>query len=149
MKSMIVSLFSYFPWLKKIIKGMRNYLMPSSNVSTHYVSLGNEEAGTEAARLRNAWQDEGLPLKQRDLVDQQLRRYRAGTPIDVFDVMVNALRELPEVQSGMSLLEVGCSSGFYSEVLEIPLKEELNKEISELNVRIRILEEHEKTKGNK
>jgi predicted amino acid-binding ACT domain protein len=31
----------------------------------------------------------------------------------------------------------------------VKMKEELNKEMSELNVRIRILEEHEKTKGNK
>jgi SAM-dependent methyltransferase len=119
MKTMLLSILDHFPWLKKLMKRVRNYLLPSSNVSTHYVSLGTDEVSSEAERLRNAWQDEGLPLKQRDLVDQQLRKYRAGTPIDVFDVMLNALRELPELQLGMSLLEVGCSSGFYSEVFEI------------------------------
>ncbi len=119
MKNMIISLLGHFPWLKKFLKGVRNYVLPNSNVSTDYVALGNAEAGSEADRLRNAWQDEDLPLKQRDLVDQQLRRYRSGAAIDVFDVLLQALRELPELQPEVSLLEVGCSSGFYSEVLEI------------------------------
>jgi hypothetical protein len=88
MKNMIISLLDHFPWLKKFLKGVRNYVLPNSNVSTDYVALGNAEAGSEADRLRNAWQDEDLPLKQRDLVDQQLRRYRSGAAIDVFDVLV-------------------------------------------------------------
>lgn len=107
-----------------MLRGTRNYLFPQAGVSSSYVKLQGEVAHAEGQRLRNSWQDDALPKRQRELVDQQLRCYRSGEHIDVFDVFVDALRALPNLP-GMSLLEVGCSSGFYSEVIEIagiPLK---------------------------
>ena len=79
----------------------------------------NIEKNTEALRLVNAWQSDLLPQRQRDLVEAQLHKYRAGARIDVFDVFVQSVRALPQLSAGMSLLEIGCSSGFYSEVLHI------------------------------
>jgi SAM-dependent methyltransferase len=108
-----------FPWLKARIKRLRDFLMPSTSVSSHYVEMENAEVGSEVTRLRSAWQAEGLPLRQRALVDRQLENYRCGLAVDVFDVLVRSLRELPEIRQGMSVLEIGCSSGFYSEVLKI------------------------------
>ena len=52
-------------------------------------------------------------------MEAQLHKYRAGARIDVFDVFVQSVRALPQRSAGMSLLEIGCSSGFYSEVLHI------------------------------
>jgi ubiquinone/menaquinone biosynthesis C-methylase UbiE len=37
----------------------------------------------------------------------------------VFDVMARALRELSQDMTGATILEIGCSSGFYSEALAI------------------------------
>lgn len=119
MKAMIISVLNRFPLLKRLLKGVRNRLFPGSVVSSHYVTLQAGEASAEGQRLRNSWQDNALPQKQRELVEQQLRQYRAGARIDVFDVFVSCLRELPDLTPSMSLMEVGCSSGFYSEVLEI------------------------------
>ena len=98
---------------------MRNRLLPDSSVSSKYVSLQGEEADATGQRLRNSWQDDALPKRQRALVDHQLRQYRSGVGIDVFDVFVEAVRALFDLRPGASLLEVGCSSGFYSEVLKI------------------------------
>ena len=108
-----------FPRLKAQLKRVRDTLLPSSSVSSRYVEVQGAVAGTESSRLRSAWQDDELPQKQRELVDRQLADYRNGAKIDVFDVMVEALRGLPKTGGPTSVLEVGCSSGFYSEVFAI------------------------------
>lgn len=108
-----------FPGLKRMLRGLRNHLFPGAGISSNYVNLQGKEAETEGRRLRNSWQDDTLPKRQRELVDQQLRQYRSGARIDVFDVFADSLRSLPNFEKGASLLEVGCSSGFYSEVIEI------------------------------
>ncbi len=119
MRATIISTLNRFPLLKRVLRGMHNRIFPRAAVSTHYVPLQGDESNAEGQRLRGAWQDDALPQRQRELVEQQLRQYRAGAHIDVFDVFANSLRALPNFGSGMSLLEIGCSSGFYSEVLEI------------------------------
>ena len=115
----IISILNRLPALKRVLCGLRNRLFPKVCVSSHYVTLQGEEACSEGMRLRNSWQDEELPKRQRELVEQELRNYWNGARIDVFDVFTDCLRSLPDLTPGMSLLEVGCSSGFYSEVLDI------------------------------
>jgi SAM-dependent methyltransferase len=119
MRATIVSQLNHFPGLKRLLRAVRNRLLPDFGVSSKYVNLQGEEADATGQRLRNSWQDDALPKRQRALVDQQLCQYRSGVRIDVFDVFVEAVRALPNLRHGSSLLEVGCSSGFYSEVVEI------------------------------
>lgn len=115
----IRAVINRFPKLKARLKHLRDTLMPGTSVSSHYIEMKQTEAGGEAARLRSAWQADKLPRRQRELVNRQLEEYRRGLPVDVFDVLVRALRELHGMQHDMSVLEIGCSSGFYSEVLSI------------------------------
>lgn len=125
MKAAIVSMLNCFPGLKRLLRTVRCRLYPGAPVSSHYVPLQQGEAGAEGQLLRAAWQNDALPARQRELVEQQLRKYRDGAQIDVFDIFVGSLRALPDLASGMTLLEIGCSSGYYSEVLCIaclPLK---------------------------
>lgn len=119
MRAAIITIVNRFPLLKRVLRGVRNRIFPGGGVSAHYVPLQGDESDAEGQRLRGAWQDDALPKRQRELVEEQLRQYRTGAHIDVFDVFANSLRALPDFGSGMSLLEIGCSSGFYSEVLEI------------------------------
>jgi SAM-dependent methyltransferase len=98
---------------------MRDRLCPEVGVSSNYVNLQGKEADTEGRRLRNSWRDDSLPQRQRELVDQQLLQYRSGAQIDVFDIFVESIRNLPDLGSLVTLLEIGCSSGFYSEVIKI------------------------------
>jgi ubiquinone/menaquinone biosynthesis C-methylase UbiE len=119
MRAAIVSILNRLPKLKFVLRSVRNHLLTSDGVSSNYVNLHGAEANAEGQRLRNSWQDDALPKKQRELVDEQLRQFRAGARIDVFDVFVNSVRGLPDLPPEASLLEVGCSSGFYSEVVAI------------------------------
>ena len=118
MSEYLRALLGRFPWLKAILKKLRSRLGGTS-VSSHYETLQPENVGAESARLRDAWQSESLPQKQRLLVDRQLSRFRAGGAVDVFDALVNALTAIPNIAQMRNVLEIGCSSGFYSEVLEI------------------------------
>lgn len=105
--------------VKAYLMGLLHKVWRSSRISSNYVLLRGGEAEAESGRLRAAWQAEVLPQRQRKLVDSQIASYRRGGVIDVFDVMVQALRGIPIDVRGISVLEVGCSSGFYSEVLDI------------------------------
>jgi len=118
-RAALVSALSRFPRVKGALKRVRDALLSSKSVSSRYVEMRGDDINAESARLRDAWQSDDLPAKQRELVDRQLADYRSGNTIDVFDVMVEALRELPHGEGAISVLEVGCSSGFYSEVFEI------------------------------
>lgn len=119
MKGSLRSLFNRFPRFKSMIKRLCTNFFPMRSASSNFVPLQLSQIVTESARLRNSWKDYALPQRQRKLVDQQLRRYKSGTLVDVFDLFVRSLRSLPNIQMGTSLLEVGCSSGFYSEVIDI------------------------------
>jgi len=119
MKQQLRSLLNRHPRLKQSLKRLLRVVRPNAGVSSSYVAMNDAEVGHEAARLRGAWQDADLPQRQRELVDRQLEAFRRGEAVDVFDVMVKALRQLPDLPAGATVLEVGCSSGFYAEVLRI------------------------------
>ncbi len=119
MKAMLARGLDHFPGLKSRLRRWRDRLFPGKAVSADYVALQGEAAMEQGQALRQSWQDDTLPDKQWELVEKQLQRLRRGLPVDVFDVFIQALRVLPASHRQQSLLEIGCSSGFYSEVLRI------------------------------
>ena len=119
MKRQIRALLNRFPRLKALLRRGLRVILPGRGVSTHYVEMATDETGSESARLRMAWLNDDMPARQRELVDRQLAAYRHGEEVDVFDVLVKSLRDLPDVAAPMRVLEVGCSSGYYSEVFRI------------------------------
>lgn len=103
------------PRLKSLAKPVwRVFRRPG--VSDNYVPLDATDAARVWNGLQNAWQDAAIPLRQRSIVEAELRAFRAGAPVPVFDSFVEVLGRLPAT-GGESLLEIGCSSGYYSEVL--------------------------------
>lgn len=119
MKAILSQGLNRFPGLKRQLKHLRDRWFPAQSISTGYVALQGQDALAQGQQLRQSWQDDALPGRQRELVEKQLQQYRKGVRIDVFDVFIQSLKNLPALSTGMTLLEVGCSSGFYSEVLDI------------------------------
>lgn len=119
MKAHLRVLLNRFPRLKSLLKRGLRLVMPGLGVSTHYVEMAGGEVGSESVRLRAAWKDDDLPGRQRELVDRQLAEYHRGSAVDVFDVLVKSLRALQGGAGKMRVLEVGCSSGYYSEAFRI------------------------------
>lgn len=119
MKEMLRALVNHFPRLKTLLKRFVQMTFPSRWASARYVEMKDAETDSESARLRAAWKSEDLPGRQRELVERQLVGYRRGVSIDVFDVLAGALKNLQDIKTPLSVLEVGCSSGYYSEVFDI------------------------------
>lgn len=119
MISFAIRLLNRFPAAKAYLSVLRHRLVGSTSVSSHYVEIAEAERDSESRRLASSWKEENLPGRQRTLVENQLKDYRGGKPIDVFDVLIEALNAAEDLPTNATLLEIGCSSGYYSEVLKI------------------------------
>jgi len=117
--SFVRTTLNRFPVLKSQLKRLREWLQPAASVSSHYVEIDSARRDSESWRLAASWKANDLPARQRALVERQLKEYRGGASIDVFDVFTAALRKIDNLPAAGSLLEIGCSSGYYSEVLEV------------------------------
>lgn len=105
------------PRLKRCARAVRD-LFGSQIVSGNYMALDSTAVSSAGRELQRAWQDISIPQRQRAIVDAELKAYRTGAEVVVFDVLVAGLQRLP-LQKGFTLLEIGCSSGYYSEVLAL------------------------------
>lgn len=90
------------------------------------ISYGHTPIQADAItpELRESWRSDALPQKQRSLVERELQEMYQGKPSQVFQVLTEALR--PYIRSNIEVLEIGCASGYYYEVLEYLLKTRLS-----------------------
>lgn len=86
------------------------------------VSEGHREIdAAECARLlathREMWRDPQVAAQQRALADAELARLRAGEAIPVFAALQRLVARVAPPPA--TVLEVGCASGYYHEVLRL------------------------------
>ncbi len=87
-------------------------------ISDSFRRLEPEEVGPLGIELATAWQDPAIPLRQWiSVVRGEIERLRQGHSLPHFDVLVRQLKKTGLVNPW--LLEVGASSGFYSEILRL------------------------------
>lgn len=67
--------------------------------------------------LLTGWQDARIPEEQRKLTDSELDELRAGRVLHAWAVLAEAVRMTSRASDG-EILEVGCSTGYLSSVLE-------------------------------
>jgi len=110
-----------YPGLKAFLKAVVRPFR--AETSTDYKHLASGDIESASHRLRDAWQAAEIPGRQRDGVDRQLAAYRDGAADLGFDVLIDMLRPLAERRAAdgvaLTVLEVGCSSGYYSEAFAI------------------------------
>lgn len=82
------------------------------------------EAAAIPDHLASSWTDPAIPARQRALTQQELGKLYRGEFPQVFQVLAETIA--PAVRLGSSLLEIGCSSGYYYEALEYLLKTRLS-----------------------
>ncbi len=87
-------------------------------ISDSYRKLEIGEVAPLARELENAWQDPAIPRRQWiGVVRGEMERLRAGQWLPHFEILIRAVK-----LAGLavpSLLDVGASSGFYSEILKL------------------------------
>jgi SAM-dependent methyltransferase len=87
------------------------------NVSSGYKQINQSEI---TANMTTAWQSKEIPAKQRALVQQELAAMYAGTVPAHFQALIDLLK--PVVFPNCSILEIGCASGYYYEIMKHLLK---------------------------
>ncbi len=92
-----------------------------SNISHGHMPIQQSEITN---KMTSAWQSEEIPAKQRALVQQELEGMYKGKIPQVYQVLADSLR--PYVRPGCSILEIGCASGYYYEILEYLLNMKLD-----------------------
>jgi ubiquinone/menaquinone biosynthesis C-methylase UbiE len=117
-KQVVRRILHRLPMLKSAVRMLRSVAQPQA-VSDNYRVFDAGASAETVRALEGAWRDNTIPLRQRQLVDKQLQAYRAGEPNEVFDALVTMLSHNVTELNRRSILEVGCSSGYYSEVLSI------------------------------
>lgn len=90
------------------------------------ISYGHKEIEPSRVtpELAQSWQSDLIPLKQRALVQRELLDMYRGKPPDVFRALAEAIRLY--IRPNIELLEIGCASGYYYEVLEYLLNTRLS-----------------------
>jgi ubiquinone/menaquinone biosynthesis C-methylase UbiE len=84
----------------------------------------NIQANSVSTTMTNAWHHPSIPRKQRALVQQTLKMIYKGNVPRMCQILADLLR--PIVNEESSLLEIGCSSAYYYEILEYLLSTRLN-----------------------
>lgn len=98
---------------------MSSVMTPS--VSAHYRKLTPEQAAVLADVYSDSWKDPQIPTIQfEQVVKKDLEDYRNHKPHVAFDALRTLLLDIPQLNNPETrLLDVGASSGYYSEVLKI------------------------------
>ena len=94
--------------IKSILNSARNRnLQPVMNVES------------SLKKHSGAWLSKTIPLEQWRIAEVQLRRFEIGEPVAEFDVFNMAIEHAWSHRSILknTLLEIGCSSGYYGKVL--------------------------------
>lgn len=90
-------------------------------ISDGYQPISSGEVTPELAA---AWKDPSIPTKQRALVQKELAAMYHGEPPLPYQVLARVLG--PVLPAGGKLLEIGCASGYYYEVLEYLLNRRID-----------------------
>lgn len=89
------------------------------SVSSNYRELLPSEVDEVAKECANTWLDPAIPERQYELaVRSELASFRMGGKVAPFNALLACLGHL-DMGFSPSLLDIGASSGMYSEVLEL------------------------------
>jgi SAM-dependent methyltransferase len=87
------------------------------DVSTGDISSGRHviELSEISPELLDSWKSSLIPDRQRSLVETELSRMYNGDVVGVYRILCEAVARTKDYAD--SVIEIGCSSGYYSEVL--------------------------------
>jgi ubiquinone/menaquinone biosynthesis C-methylase UbiE len=103
---------------------LRNSLTPNYDESEGELISEIHESEQAATSLINTWKSPNLPIKQRAIVQDELKQlYKSSTPPLLFDILKIELK--PIVRSGDKIIDIGCASAYYSEAIEYLLSKKI------------------------
>jgi len=84
---------------------------------SNFVEIKKEEVADE---LSDSWKEIGVPQQQYETYTRnEMNHYKNHLPVLPFDVLIDVLKENVLRLDDRTILEIGCASGYYNEVLRI------------------------------
>jgi len=74
--------------------------------------------------METAWKNPIIPARQRALVQRELDEMYRGNTATPFRILAEILK--PLIANGSAILEIGCASGYYYEILEYLLNKQID-----------------------
>jgi len=100
--------------LRKIL---RKHAIEETTVAGNFVEVSRRDI---MAELSETWKDPSVPERQyEECTKQEVENYRKGLSVLPFDVFVDILKDNVPGLDDKTILEIGCSSGYYSQVLKM------------------------------
>lgn len=118
MKQIIKNIFKKNPMLYKIASFAKAHIN-KPNCSTKYAKISRDDVYQTINELKDSWKNEKIPKRQLSLVQRQIAEFKNGKRVDVFNGLIDIIRRNINDTNGFTVLEIGCSSGYYSEVFNI------------------------------
>ena len=101
--------------IKQIFKSILIWINPRLFPSHSYKLIENEAILTASEKLKDAWKAHEISVLQNTLVEKELYDFYHGKKNATFEAYCNAVKTFGRFGT---LLEIGCSSGYYSEILK-------------------------------
>ena len=92
-----------------------------SKISYGYERIENKNI---TVKMENAWKSEKIPQLQRDLIQVELDNMYHGKEPVVYQALADCIR--PYTHKYGTVAEIGCASGYYSEILEYLLNTQID-----------------------
>ena len=109
---------SYF--LKNILMHVKPIAKKRNRkILDNYSEISFQEASALWKALSSSWQDPSIPKLQDENLGDLIAEYSKGRSVAAFDSLVDIISNNVSNLNNKTILEVGCSSGYYSEVLKI------------------------------
>jgi len=98
---------------KKKVKQILHKLKIKPIISGDHKIIHNPNKNHLKQTFENIWQDESIPKQQLKITKKQIDNYQ---DIPAMKTLVDSIKKLNP--AGKSLLEIGCSTGYFSEIFE-------------------------------
>ena len=96
-------------------------IMDVKKISTGHKRISPEEITNE---LQFGWKKAIIAPRQRLLTEEQLKEMYSGKPNLIFTLLAKLVKE--SYRKGSTILEIGCSTGYYYEILNHLLKKRID-----------------------
>lgn len=96
-----------------LLKSIKQWIRPSSVISGNYKIIDNPNPVALKQEFDNTWKNSTIPQKQLRLTQKELPRYEQVVP---FQALISLFKKI-QLKPDANVIEIGCSTGYYSEVL--------------------------------
>ena len=105
---------------------IKSFILPVAAIFNGRISVTTDyklffpEQGSVETKFDDAWKDQNIPKAQRAIVNTELKHMYQKEVIPIYRILAEAVR-MTGCENG-KIIEVGCASGYYSEVLAFLLQ---------------------------